>query len=118
VTVERVEFLVEEPSMEVALRALLPKMLDAEFEIFPHQCKDELLARLPDRLRGYARWLPPTWRVVVIVDSDNEDCRVLKSRLERICRRSGLPTRTTTPGPNWRVVTRLAIEETRGLVFR
>ena len=55
-TVEHVELLIEEPSMEAALRLLLPKVLgDLTFEVYPHQCKDELLVRLPQRLRGYGQ---------------------------------------------------------------
>jgi len=51
-TVEHVELLVEEPSIETALRLLLPKVFDKiSFEIYPYQCKDELLQRLPERLR-------------------------------------------------------------------
>lgn len=38
-----------------------------------------LLARLPERLRGYASWLPDTWRIVVIVDRDDADCTTLKA---------------------------------------
>ena len=53
-TVEHVELLVEEPSMEAALRIALPRILgNLSFEVYPHQCKDELLQRLPQRLRGY-----------------------------------------------------------------
>lgn len=53
-SVEHVEILVEEPSMETALRLLLPKVIgQLSFEIYPHQCKQDLLARLPERLRGY-----------------------------------------------------------------
>lgn len=57
-SVDHVEILVEEPSMETALRLLLPKMIgDLSFEIYPYQCKQDLLANLPDRLRGYRQWI-------------------------------------------------------------
>ena len=70
--VEHVEILVEEPSMETALRLLLPKIVGKlSFEIYPHQCKQDLLDRLPDRLRGYRQWLPENWRIVVLLDCDN-----------------------------------------------
>ena len=42
--------LVEEPSMEMALEHLLPKMLaGADFHIIRFQCQDDLLKNLPDR---------------------------------------------------------------------
>ena len=83
-SVEHVEVLVEEPSMEAALRLLLPAMVHGvTFEIHQHQCKHDLLTRLPARLRGYAKWIPATWRIVVIVDRDDDECDTLKRRLER-----------------------------------
>ena len=46
-TVEHVELLVEEPSMEAALRLLLPRIIgELSYEVYPYQCKDELLQRL------------------------------------------------------------------------
>jgi hypothetical protein len=118
VTVERVEFMIEEPSMEAALRGVLPRILGAiEFEIYPHQCKAELLDRLPDRIRGYASWLPDTWRIVVIVDRDSDECVKLKRRLEKFARDAGLATRTSAAGGAWVVVNRLAIEELEAWYF-
>lgn len=41
-SVAHVEVLVEEPSVEAALRALLPRLLgDVSFEIYPHQGKHD-----------------------------------------------------------------------------
>src|SRR5712692_2971729 len=117
-SVEHVEVLVEEPSMEAALRLLLPKLLgEVSFEIYTHQCKDELLSRLPQRLRGYAGWLPKTWRIVVVVDRDDDGCGDLKERLERIAADASLVTRSTTRGTAYRVVNRLAIEELEAWYF-
>ncbi len=50
------ELLVEEPSMEAFLRALLPRLLpqDRTFEVHPFQGKSDLLGKLEARLRGYA----------------------------------------------------------------
>lgn len=117
-TVEHIDVLVEELSMEAALRVLLPKILgDVSFEIYPHQCKDELLARLPQRLRGYASWLPENHRIVVIVDRDDDDCRELKRRLEEMAAAAGLVTRTRSPRGRYQVVNRLAIEELEAWYF-
>jgi hypothetical protein len=116
--VEHVDVLVEEPSMEAALRLLLPRLLgQVSFEVYPFQCKDELLARLPARLRGYRPWLPESWRVVVIVDRDNDDCQQLKNRLEHMARGAGLTTKSSARCQQYRVVNRLAIEELEAWYF-
>lgn len=116
--VEHVDVLVEEPSMEAALRLLLPRLLgQVSFEVYPFQCKDELLARLPARLRGYRPWLPESWRVVVIVDRDNDDCQQLKNRLEHMARGAGLTTKSSARCQQYRVVNRLAIEELEAWFF-
>ena len=117
-SVEHVEVLVEESSMETALRILLPRILgETSFEVYPYQCKDDLLQRLPERLRGYARWLPPTWRVVVMMDRDDDDCHVLKQRLEQMAKFAGLTTRTYTAGQPYAVLNRIVIEELEAWYF-
>jgi len=117
-SVEHVEVLVEEPSMEEALRLLLPVMLNGtSFEVYSHQGKSELLQRLPARLRGYARWLPVSWRIVVIVDQDGDDCRALKHRLETMARQAGLLTRSKAGDRPYALVNRLAIEELEAWYF-
>lgn len=116
--VQHVEVLVEEPSMEAALRLLLPKMLGATtFDVYAHQCKDELLARLPERLRGYANWLPTNWRIAVIVDRDDDDCTALKAKLEKMAIETGLMTRSRAEHRAYKVVNRLAIEELEAWYF-
>jgi hypothetical protein len=118
VSVSHIEFLVEEPSMEALLRRLLPTMLSGiSFEVYPWQCKAELLARLPERLRGYSSWIPDSWRIVVIVDRDDDDCRELKSKLGTLAARSGFtPARETTSAGRV-VANRLAIEELEAWFF-
>lgn len=46
---------IEEPeTLETVLHLLLPKMIgDLSYAIHPYQCKQDLLAKLPNRLRGY-----------------------------------------------------------------
>jgi hypothetical protein len=113
------EVLVEEPSMEAFLRALLPRLLpqDRTFEIHPFQGKSDLLGKLAARLGAYAKWLPPDWRLVVVVDSDDDDCRALKRQLEQIATRAGFTTRTALRGPQWQLVNRVAIEELEAWYF-
>jgi len=111
--------LVEEPSMEVFLRALLPRLLpqDRSFEVHPFQGKSDLLGKIEARLRGYAAWLPDDWRVVVVVDRDHDDCRELKQRLEDIAARAGFHTRTRAGAVQWQLVNRIAIEELEAWYF-
>ena len=117
--VDCVHVLVEEPSMAKALEVLLPKMLrmGITFEVKQFQCKDELLKRLPERLRGYADWLPETTVIVVVVDRDDEDCKLLKQRLESMATAAGLSTKSTLPDGRFRVVNRIAIEELESWFF-
>lgn len=117
-TVSHVEVLVEEPSAEAALRILLPKMLgDVSFAVYAHFCKDDLLKRLPERLRGYAAWLPADWRIVVVVDRDDDDCAKLKKRLEAMAAAAGLATKSKPKSKRFAVVNRLAIEELEAWYF-
>lgn len=76
------ELLVEELLMEALLRELLPCILpvDRSFEIHTFQGKRDLLGKLENRLKGYARWLPADWRIVVVVDRDDDDCLRLKQQ--------------------------------------
>jgi hypothetical protein len=113
------ELLVEEPSMESFLRVLLPRLLpqDRTFEVHPFQGKHDLLGKLDGRLRGYAAWLPDDWRVVVVVDRDDDDCRALKQQLESAAFRAGLRTRTRSYNAQWQLVNRIAIEELEAWYF-
>jgi hypothetical protein len=118
VKVEHLEVLVEEPSAEAALGLLLPKLLPTtSLAVHPHQGKADLLAKLPGKLRGYASWIPETWRILVLVDRDDDDCDELKALLEEASRDAGLATRTSTKMDPWRVVNRLAIEELEAWYF-
>ena len=115
-----IEFLVEEPSAEAALSNILPKVFEptTSFAIHPYQGKQDLLKNLPSRLRGYKAWLPRDWRIVVLIDADDEDCRRLKARLEDIARNSNLLTKSVTRNSsNFQVLNRLAIEELEAWFF-
>lgn len=118
-TVDHLEILVEEPSMEVFLRSLLPRMLPdhISFDIHPYQCKDDLLCKLPNRLKGYAAWLPATSLIVVIVDRDDDDCSDLKQEMEMMAEKAGLSTRSNRNNGHWKVVNRIAIEELEAWYF-
>lgn len=114
---EHLEILVEEPSMEVALRSLLPKIIGGiSFQVYPYQCKQELIHRLPARLRGYSSWLPPEWKIVVILDRDGDDCIELKKAIETMAAEAGLKTPRTAPNA-WQLMIRIAIEELEAWYF-
>jgi len=113
------EFLLEETSMEAFLKAWFPGFLPKEcsFEIHPFQGKQDLLKKLEHRLKGYAKWLPPDYRLVIVVDRDNEECIELKKRLEAACKASGLGSKNDDQADIWQVTTRIAIEELEAWYF-
>jgi hypothetical protein len=114
------EIIVEEPSAEAALMHLLPRIVRPEvtFNIIVHQGKPDLMGKLQGRLRGYSKWIPDDYRIIILVDEDREDCRMLKSRLEHAALNAGLRTKSA-PGPSgdFSVVNRLAIEELEAWFF-
>jgi len=115
-----IELLVEEPSTEAALIELLPKIIGtrATWAIHPHQGKKDLLNKLPQRLRGYASWLPHDAYIVVLIDEDRENCRRLKQRLENAASNAGLSTRNSfINGTRIQVVNRIAVEELEAWFF-
>ncbi len=105
--------------MEVTLQQLLPCMLrqGIKAEIRQFQCKNDLLKQLPQRLAGYAQWLPETAMVLVIVDRDNDDCLELKARLEQLAHAAGLGTRKAPRNGKFQVINRIAIEELEAWFF-
>lgn len=118
-TVRHLEFLVEEPSMEEFLRELLPRLLprDRTFAIHSFRGKPDLRRKLDDRLRGYSKWLPADWRIIVMVDRDEDDCLVLKKELEAAASRAGLRTRSVASGGPWQLVNRIVVQELEAWFF-
>jgi hypothetical protein len=118
-TANHLEFLLEEPSMEAFLGVLLPRMLPegCTFVLHPFQGKNDLFAKLEARLRAYAKWLPDDWRIVVVLDRDDDDCETLKQRLEGMVAAAELRTRARYQALSWQVVTRIAIEELEAWYF-
>ena len=108
----------EEPSVEAFLRAILPGLLGpVAFNIYSFQGKDQLLERLPARLRGYASWIPDDHRIVVLVDRDDDDCKHLKASLERMTAEAGLTTKSRPQAGRFVVLNRIAIEELEAWYF-
>lgn len=113
------EVLVEEQSMEMFLMAVMPKILgaDVSFRIYPFQGKQDLLQNLPRRLSAYAEWLPTGYKVLVVVDRDNDDCKALKDQLEKMAATGGLRTRASSGNQGCQVINRIAVEELEAWYF-
>ncbi len=114
------EILLEEPSAEEALKIIVPRMVPPEvsFRIHAHLSKADLLGSLEGRLRGYSRWMPRDWMIVVLVDEDRGDCRELKARLERASQRAGLVSKSRRRGGQlFQMLNRIAIEELEAWFF-
>jgi hypothetical protein len=70
------------------------------------------LHALPQRLRGYQKWLPDDWRILVLVDRGNDDCHALKRSLETYAQDAGLVTRSASESKKrFQVLNRIAVEE-------
>ena len=104
--------------MEAALRLLLPNVIgETSFAVHPYQGKHDLLGSLPKRLRGYASWIPATWRIVVVVDRDDDESGPLMTRLNKVAIDAGLAIHSTVKDRPYVVVNRLAIEELEAWYF-
>lgn len=113
-------FFVEEPSAEIVLAALVPKIIGERgtLDIFKFNGKPALRRKLGERLRAYASWLPSDWRIVVLIDQDQQDCRQLKAELEQKAADAGLRTyRNVAHNGAFQVLTRIAIEELEAWYF-
>jgi len=106
--------------MEAFLRSLLPRILPfgTTFEVHAFQGKSDLLGKLEARLKAYAQWMPADWRLMVIVDRDDDDCTALKQNLDDMATRAGLRVPARSRGSaSWQVVNRIAIEELESWYF-
>jgi hypothetical protein len=119
VSVDQIEFIVEEPSTEEMLRILLPRILGSSvaFNIYSMGSKSQLLKRLPNRLRGYKHWISDNCRIIIVVDRDDEDCRALKSRLAEEAANAGLAVGGIGCGKPWQVANRIVVEELEAWFF-
>ena len=88
-------FLVEEPSAEQMLSAIMPRLLEVTqntdnlaYKILVFKGKSDLEKKLLRRLRG---WRKPESRFVIIRDQDSGDCRLVKEKLIQLCKAAGKP---------------------------
>ncbi len=115
-----IEFLLEERSAEVALEFILGKILpdDVSFKFHVFEGKQDLLKKLPKRLKGYRQWITDDYRIMVLIDEDRQNCHELKTRLENAAHEAGFVTKSSTLSfGDFQVVNRLAIEELEAWFF-
>lgn len=90
---DRIEFLVEEPSMAEVLKSLLPKILPAPWVLNEnyfdraHNGKSDLLRSIPNKLKGFGTFIDQLTGFVIVQDQDSNDCRLLKQELVALCSR-------------------------------
>jgi len=116
---EKIIFFVEEPSAKEALKIILPKIVgNLETDIINFQCKDDLKKNIKRRLIGYRSWIPDNWKIVILIDRDDDDCRELKNYLEDISISTGYCTKTSTGGVGYfQVINRIICEELEAWFF-
>jgi hypothetical protein len=114
-----IEFLVEEISMEDLLHNLLPKIIgkSISYRIHPFRGKQDLLKSLEKKLKGYKEWIPQDYRIIVLVDRDNDDCIELKLRLEKIALKTSFGTKSNPKDNYYTIINRIVIEELESWFF-
>jgi hypothetical protein len=115
------EFLVEEFSAEEFLKQILPKIIrenNVDFKIHSFRGKQDLLKKLPKRLKGYKAWIPEYYRIVILLDQDEEDCERLKNKLEKMAGEADFITKSkANSGEKFQVLNKIAIEELEAWFF-
>ncbi len=90
----RIEFLLEEASIENVLHELLPKILPESYQLGvncflrPHQGKSDLKKSIPKKMKVFSNFHEPV-KVVILHDQDSNDCIELKKSLTRLCEEHG-----------------------------
>ena len=114
------EILVEDISTEFFLQAALSRFLlplERTFTVRTIGSKSVLRKKIEGRLRGYKHEIPDGYRIIVLLDRDQEDCRELKTEMENKVGKVGLPTISQVSDGSWRVAIRIAIEELEAWYF-
>jgi len=79
----RLEFLLEEPSMESVLKEILPKILPPEYKynenyfLHPHSGKSHLQKSIPRKMKVFSHFHEKTIHII-LHDQDTNDCKILK----------------------------------------
>ena len=87
---DRLEILVEEPSIAEVLKVMLPKVLPSGWSlgencfVRPHEGKQDLQQSIPRKIR-VATKKDITTGFIILQDQDNDDCKSLKAKLVNLC---------------------------------
>ena len=90
----RVEFLLEEKSMENFLEVVLPKILPADYHLGvncflrAHDGKTDLMDSIPRKIKTFSAFYEPA-KIVIIHDQHSFDCKELKNKITELCTRNG-----------------------------
>lgn len=90
----RLEFLLEEPSMENVMRSILPKILPSGYQfnvnyfLRPHSGKSDLQKSIPQKMKVFSHFHEPV-KLIILHDQDSNDCVELKRRLIQLCESNG-----------------------------
>lgn len=86
----RLEFLLEEKSMENFLRIFLLNVLPKSYQIDkncflrPHSGKSDLIKSIPKKVRVFSNFYEPV-KLVIIHDQHSNDCIELKKQITKLC---------------------------------
>jgi len=113
------EFLLEEETAEKVLDNLLPLIITGEhtYRCIRFQGKKDLLKNLPSELKGYARWIPDDYKIVVLLDRDRDDCIELKNKLNKMASDAKLITKSSVQNNSFNILNRITIEEIEAWFF-
>lgn len=91
--IEHVVFLLEEPSAQDFLQAILPSLIpeDIQIHFLVFEGKQDLEKQLTRRLKA---WLRPNTKFIVMRDQDSGDCVAIKQRLRNLCLEAKRPDAT------------------------
>lgn len=90
----RLEFLLEEPSMENVLKNILPSILPGDYQynlnyfLRPHQGKSDLQKSIPNKMKRFSHFHEPVM-FIILHDQDSNDCVQLKKELMELCQNHG-----------------------------
>lgn len=108
----------EELSAVAALQILIPRIVPGVSIAFhAYQGKYDLFKKIPIQLKGYASNPHKNWRYVVLTDRDQEDCSMIKKKIDTIASHCQLIPSSANQGDHYNFLGRIAIEELEAWFF-